>query len=272
MNYKEKYLKYKIKYIELKEITEKYQNEYPKSRYLQMSNIQYGGKKTNKKNEFEYIIKFLKTAEKEEIKNELYDIIQNKDYCPNILGEGVQGIAYIPEINKTMLYKNGKNKLHLPIVIKETRSVDNPKVYSDIDIINNILYISGFYNITTEVLILMFIRNIWNKTVHLPLLLGYNTCSKSKVVDKIITLKFGLDEKYEKDLTGKFYNDTAMFMKPRNENINIFSSYLGTLQELFNYIYLNKNIVQLNYQMELNVIYQNCLIIYQLVIWQHIIY
>lgn len=222
--YKEKYLNYKSKYLEL-------------------SNAQFGGKKKNNKKHYNFndILNFLKIAKKDKIKNELYDMIQNKNHCPEILGEGHFGRAYVPEINKTMLYKNGKTELHLPVIIKETKSLDNPNVYSDIDIIGKTLYISGFDNITTELIILMFIRNIYNKTVHLPLLLEYGTCSKSKVVDKIITLKFGLDEKYEKDLTGKIYDDKPMFMKPRKEQTNIFSSYLGTLKELFSYISYNKN-------------------------------
>jgi hypothetical protein len=203
-----------------------------KSKYLELKNSQYGGGNND-------IINFLKTAKKDKIKDELYDMIQNKEYCPKILGEGRFGKVYFPEVNKTMLYKNGKSELYLPIVIKDT--LDNPDGYFNIDIINKTLYINGFNNITTEVIILMFIRNIYNKTVHLPLLLGYATCSKLNVVDKIITFKFGLDEKYEKNVSGKVYNEKPMFMKPRREKAKIFSSYLTNVKELIEYIYYNKN-------------------------------
>ena len=223
------YIDNMINYYDNTEI-QKYQTY--KSKYLELKNTQCGGSKND-------IVNFLKTAKKNKIKNELYDMLQNKEYCPTILGEGRFGKAYIPEINKTMLYKNGKTELHLPVVIKDT--LDNPDGYFNIDIINKTLYINGFNNITTEVIILMFVRNIYNKTVHLPLLLGYGTCSKSKVVDKIITFKFGLDEKYEKNVSDKVYNEKPMFMKPRKEKAQIFSSYLTNVKELIEYIYYNKN-------------------------------
>ena len=217
-----------------------------KSKYLELKNSQYGGGNND-------IINFLKTAKKDKIKDELYNILQNKEYCPKILGEGRLGKVYIPEVNKTMLYKNSKTELHLPIVIKET--LDNPDGYFNIDIINKILYINGFNDITTEVIILMFVKNIYNKTVHLPLLLGYGTCTKlngpctklngpcTKLnrVDKIITFKFGLDEKYEKNVSDKVYNEKPMLMKPRREKAKIFSSYLTNVKELIEYIYYNKN-------------------------------
>jgi hypothetical protein len=217
MNYKDKYKKYKTKYLELKD------------------------NQKDMTNNFNKIVKFLKKSKKEDIKNELYNIIKNNDYCPNILGEGHFGIAYVPEVNKTMSFIHGKIKLNLPIVIKERKSNENPDMYADIDIIDKKLYISGYDNITTEALILMFVRQIYHKTVHLPLILAYGVCSKLKIIDRIITYKHGLDEIYEKDLTGKIYNEAQLWHKPKYEITYKFKNSLSTLKELFGYIHYNKN-------------------------------
>ena len=221
-----KYIKYKNKYLEL-------------SNKL---NIQKGGKiSSDMSSKFDEILDFLRNAKFDEIKNELYNKIKNTDYCPVLLGEGAFGRAYIPEVNKTMEFNIGKIKLNLPIIIKETKNMENPEMYAEIDEIDKKLYINGIDNLTMEALILMFVRELWEKTVHLPLILGYGVCSKKKVVNKIITYRYGLDKLYEKDLTGTIYNDEPLWHKPRKEMTNKFSSRLGTLGELFTYIHINKN-------------------------------
>jgi hypothetical protein len=108
----------------------------------------------------------MKKSKKEKIQKELYNLIQHKEYCPIILGEGHFETAYVPEVNKTFPFRLGNKDLELPIIVKETKSVDNPDAYAGVDIINNKLYISGYDNITTEALILMYVKKLWYYTEH----------------------------------------------------------------------------------------------------------
>jgi hypothetical protein len=230
MDYEKKYLKYKTKYLDLLE--------------SQNNLLSGGGKKQSKKQDkkqdkFDEILNFIKTSNKNKIQKELLNIIQDKTYCPEIIGEGHFGKAYVPEVNKTFPFKIGNNEIELPIIIKENKNIENVDARLDLEIINNMLYISGNDNITTEVLILMFVRKLWNKTVHLPLILGYGTCSKTNMVDRIITLKHGLPKPIEIDLTGKIYNE--IWGKPRKEPTEILKNSLATLRELFEYMYYKKN-------------------------------
>lgn len=190
--------------------------------------LQKGGSFLDKSNE---ILNFIETSTKEKIKEELYDKLKFEQFCPKILGEGFFGKVYLPDIDEL-------KKIDLPIVIKEAKNLDNPYSKFVMDIIDNILYISGNANITTEALILIYLTKLYNKTVHLPQILGYGTCSESKFVDRIITLKHGRKTEYELDLTGKIYN--LPFFRQGNETSYKFKSYLSTFAELFAYIHYNK--------------------------------
>ena len=188
--------------------------------------LQKGGSFFDKSNE---ILNFIKTSTKEKIKEELYGKLKFEQFCPKILGEGFFGKVYLPDIDEL-------KKIDLPIVIKEAKNLDNPDAKFVTEIIDNVLYISGNANITTEALILIYLTKLYDKTVHLPLILGYGTCSKSEFVDRIITLKHGMTTEYELDLTGKIYN-LPFFGQ---ETSNKFKSYLSTLGDLFAYIHYNK--------------------------------
>lgn len=93
---------------------------------------------------------------------------------------------------------------------------------------------------TTEVLILMFVKQLQENTVHLPLMLGYSMCSDSKIVDKIINQKYGLSDEYTKDLKGLVYDETPLWVKPKKNDDFIFKSHIATLADLFIYIHYNK--------------------------------
>lgn len=225
--YYEKYVKYKLKYHQLKK-----------------NIIVGGGKKiyTDKFSEkFNEILNFIKTSPKEKIKMELYNVIRDTSICPKILGEGYFGKAYIPEINKVYNFFIGKKEVELPIVIKESKNINNPQTNIGLDIIENVLYISGYDNITTEALILMYIKELRKYTVNLPLILGYGVCSSYNLIDRIITYRQGLKDEYTLDLTGKIYDNGPLWHKPLKEPTYIFKSYIGTLKELFQYITYNKN-------------------------------
>lgn len=228
-NYEDEYLKYKTKYLKLKDFDEQTSGA-----------IKIKETKQDFENKITQIINFIIKSKKEKIKNELYNIINYKEICPIVLGEGFSGRAYIPEVNKTIPYQFDNQQIELPIVIKETKNFDNPDIYFGLDIFDSKLYISGYADMTTEAIILMFIKQLWNKTVHLPLILGYSTCSKNKLIDRIITMRYGLDKLIQIDLTGKIFNENQMWHKPKKEPVEIFSSTIATLGELFIYIHYSK--------------------------------
>jgi len=154
-------------------------------------------------------------------------ILQSK--IKHLLGQGAFGKAYIPESKNIEVNIDGK-KVYLPIVVKEVitseyKDVNKPDI--NFDIIGNNLYIIGNSNgITSEAIILMYIKRLYTKTVHLPLILGYGTCLEN------ITTRLGLDKEIEVDLTGKVYG--------KNKKI-IHKNYITTLEDLYNFIYYSKN-------------------------------
>lgn len=127
--------------------------------------LQKGGSFFDKSNE---ILNFIETSTKEKIKEELYDKLKFEQFCPKILGEGFFGKVYLPDVDEL-------KKIDLPVVIKEAINLNNPDSKFVMDIIDDVLYISGDMNITTEALILMYVAKLYDKTVHLPLILGYGT-------------------------------------------------------------------------------------------------
>ena len=180
------------------------------------------------------IIKFISKSNKKTIKNKLLDIIEYNKFCPIVLGQGAFGKAYIPESKNIEVNIDGK-KVNLPVVVKEVlfnseyKDVNKPDI--NFDIIGNNLYIIGnFHGITTEAIILMYIKKLYKKTVHLPLILGYGTCLENNKINKIITKRYGLDKEIEVDLTGKVYGKNKKH-----------KSYITTLADLYNYIYYSKN-------------------------------
>lgn len=181
------------------------------------------------------IINFISKSDKKTIKNKLLDIIEYHKFCPTVLGQGAFGKAYIPE-SKNIEVNIDNKKVNLPIVVKEVitseyKDVNKPDI--NFDIIGNNLYIIGNFNgITTEAIILMYIKQLCSKTVHLPLILGYGTCLEKTKINKIITTRLGLDKEIEVDLTGKVYG---------NKKKITHKSFITTLEDLYNFIYYSKN-------------------------------
>ena len=92
----------------------------------------------------------------------------------------------MPEIDKKIPFLVNEYEIKLPVVIKESKHTNNPDIYFGLDIIDKKLYINGFLGMTTEAIILMFIKKIWHLTVHLPLILDYGTCANSNTIDRIL--------------------------------------------------------------------------------------
>ncbi len=173
------------------------------------------------------IIKFIKKSSIIKIKDELENIIYYNKYCPNIIGKGKFGKVFIQNTNNSIITKINNKDLDLPIVIKETYNDNNVDNKNTFNINDNKLYISSLKtNLLSELLILIYIKQLYNKTVNLPLLLGYGTCNNSKLVNRIIILKYGLENNIE-------------FKKFNNQTIY---SYLSTFDQLFHFInYYKKN-------------------------------
>lgn len=170
------------------------------------------------------IIQFISKSDKKTIKNKLFDIIEYNKFCPVVLGKGSSGKVYIPE-SKNIEVNIDNKKVYLPVVVKEANNLENNSDI-DINIINDKLYIIGNSNgITSEAIILMYIKQLYKKSVHLPLILGYGTCLENNKINKIITTRYGLDKEIEVNISKN----------------NKHKSYITTLRDLFNYIYFSKN-------------------------------
>jgi len=144
--YHQKYLKYKIK-------------------YLNTVNIQQLGGHDD-------IVAFINESTLDKIKDDLLTKIDNDKYCDVILGKGMMGEVYVPSVDHIMKIKTSSNTIiNLPIAIKKANENDE----FNIKIINNILYIYAYKNITTEALILSYTNKLWHqkKSPHLPYMIGY---------------------------------------------------------------------------------------------------
>ena len=108
MNYKDKYIEYKIKYLEL-------QNQIDKNHMIG------GASKNDKMLEFDNIVNFIKNSNKKTIMEKLFNLIYDTTYCPIILGQGFAGKVYLPEINKTFPYKVENKIIQLPVAVKVVR-------------------------------------------------------------------------------------------------------------------------------------------------------
>jgi hypothetical protein len=191
------------------------------------------------------IIDFIAKSNNDKIKNQLFNVIKYDNFCyiiigENIVGEGFVSKVYIPEVNISMPYMFGNKKVDLPIIIKESKHLKKIN-YFNIDIIDKKLYIFGFRNITTEALILIYIRKLYDKTVHLPLILGYGTCIKKNIINRIITYRYGLEKNITIDLSSKIFKIDKLWNNFYDKKQNIFSSSISTLKELFTYIHYSKN-------------------------------
>lgn len=187
------------------------------------------------------IIKFIENNKKKVIIDKLFMMIKDEKYCPEIIGEGHFGKVYIPD-GKTIKYKLNDKLLNMSVVIKEAKNNTNVDTCTSMEIINNKLYIYGYGSITTEAIILMYIRKIYDDTIHLPLILAYSTCTENPhIVTRIITRRYGLKNTLEIDLSDKLYVDKPLWIKPRKPITKTFKSKISTLDELHSYIYYNNN-------------------------------
>lgn len=158
------------------------------------------------------ITEFLHGASIQQIEKELLGRLQKADACPRVIGKGGTATVTIPEQNPA-----GE------IAVKRSTREDQR---FGMKIIDGILYIGGYADLTTEAIILMLVGKLPGE--HLPVLLDYATCD-SNYVSKLVFPLYGLDE-IEIDLTDRTFPETQFWkMAPRNK----IKSRLSTLRELF---------------------------------------
>lgn len=180
----------------------------------------------------EHIIKFIKESKKEKIAKELLHVLYNIDHCPEILGEGFNGVVYLSKLDQKMPHKIGNKTIQMPIVIK-TNNESNKDSSLYLDILDNTLFINGSGGINTEVLILSFLKELFKKTIHLPLILSYATCNKKQTVTNIFIQQQGLINPVKIDLSTRLFHEDW-------HTDNVFNNRLITLGDLFTYIHYSK--------------------------------
>lgn len=208
-----------------------------------------GSKESDKANsKIDEILNFINKSSIDIIKRKLYDIIKYESICSGdgffgkietIVGKGKIGKVYIPSINKTFPYIIDDQSINFPIVVKENKDNFIPDFYTGFDIVKNILYINGFRSLTTEALILMYVRKLWHLTLHLPLILTYGTCGKHNVT-QIVSLKYGLKKHVDTGCGVNIFNDAPAWYVSKRQSSQVFKSMLTTLKELLCYIHYNR--------------------------------
>lgn len=237
----DKYVKYKKKYMNIKTTIEQTGGKRTttnKTKNKRDENKQNEDKRDEDKRDEDKpdIVEFIKRSNIEDIKNNLINLIYNKRYCPDVLGQGNVGRAFVPKIGPKETVKIGKSSASLPIVIKESLGSGE----FTLEIIDSILYVYGIDNMTAEAIILSYVNKLWyeKKSPHLPLMIGYSCCGirnnlKTKNVDTIATEKHGLDEKVGMDLGYLYPYALQIHDESRTE---VFSSTINTFSSLFKYV------------------------------------
>ena len=182
------------------------------------------------------IVNFINQSNFQTIKYNLLNLIYNQRRCEEILGEGVVGIVYTPQISKFEKISIKNKSIFLPIAVKKAKTSDD----IIIELIKKKLYIYSYNNLTIETIILAYINELWYKKIspNVPVMIDYSSCYNDKnYVDKIINERYGLDSSIEILLTGL---DQASLLYPYKYG-TIFSSTLNTLSELLHYIFFSDN-------------------------------
>lgn len=178
------------------------------------------------------IINLLRNGSHKEIKNRLIDEIAFSGACIEEAGSGAFGTVHIDRVGETFPAITDGKVVNYPAIVKKARPSTKPdvglKFFTDPE---NILYIAGYGIITTEALILMFVREI--ESPNLPKLLTFGTCNEKDTIDTIVTVRHGLKHKFTMEVDG--YDHRPLF--GAKDILKEFSSYMATLRDLFNYIY-----------------------------------
>lgn len=205
MEYYQKYLKYKKKYLQIA-----------------------GGK---------IIKKLLEEGSHKDIKEKLLTLLSMTKYCNKKIGEGQMGSVHISSVGNTMEIETNNKKITVPVVVKEANVNDEKSIFEIKDIGKDLL-IYSYINLNVEAILLDVVNELWYDKIspNLPLMIGYSMCDNKKNINKIITERHGLsvDVKFNEK---NGFNELPMWIeykpiKPTN---------LATLQNLLNYVNENGN-------------------------------
>lgn len=176
------------------------------------------------------ITKLLKSEDLFYIKNTLPKLLLDmSNYCDKILGKGLNGEVTTRTFGETINVIIKDKTIALPVVLK--KSLHSGKF--NIDIVNDILYLSCDKNLTCEAIMLYYISKLWfsGASPHLPFMVAFSICGDNL---QIITEKHGLNK--EILLECDIYTQIPDLDYEYKEN---YKSNLATLQDLF--IYVNNN-------------------------------
>lgn len=210
-------------------------------------NYQKHSKKNKKHKSENDIVTFLRTSSIKDIQQNLRKVIQKNKPCNIILGQGVYGRVYVNRNENEFIKFNDKQ---IPFVVKEPIFLESD---AKIDLMTYVskkdhLYIYSVNGITTEMIMLQFIKKIYHKSPHLPLLLDYSTCYETGTVDKIMTQRHGFDEIIQIEKPQKKNNvDTLVRINMLFPTQYLFQSYFVTLDDLLQYVseHQTKEIIKL---------------------------
>lgn len=182
------------------------------------------------------IVQFLRTSSIRDIQQNIRKVIHKNQSCNVTLGQGAFGKVYVNRIENEFITFNHKQ---IPFVIKEPIFSETDNI---IDLMTYVsekghLYIYSVNGITTEMIMLQFIKKIYHKSPHLPLLLDYSTCNETGMVDKIMTQRHGFDEIIQIEKPQEKNNvDTLVRINMLFPPQYLFQSYFVTLDDLLQYV------------------------------------
>lgn len=188
------------------------------------------------------IIDFFEKATHQEISSYLHQFLLKSNSCNKQIGVGAMGNITQSGVGNTYkTYYPNNITIDIPVVVKSS-NVDS---VMNIDIISNNIFISNNRNISTETLILYFIKPliILRLSPHLPLILDHAKCypEQSQSVDHIILERHGLSDIIKIDIPGLYdeplwkHRDDVDPIKPT------FNTRIATLGELIKFIHLTKD-------------------------------
>lgn len=210
--YKHKYNKYKSKYIKLK---------------IELS----GGNQDND------IVNCINDNTIIDIQNKLPLILKTTIYCDKILGSGLMGTVAKSVTGDTHNVAIDNIVINMPIVVKEA----NQKGIFDIKIVDDILYIYSYLNLTSEVIILAYISKLWRQGIspHLPYMVGFSSCREDINTSRIITERHGLNSDIKVNIENTVNIAPFMFIDRDNDIDPLhYVTSLSTLYSLLEYVKL----------------------------------
>lgn len=164
----------------------------------------------------------------------------NDKYCDKIMYADTYSL-FVSNIGKYMQLKIKNKFIDIPVVIKNKNNYNtsSPGNFAT-ELVNKTKYIYSNMSLSTEFIMLLYVRKLWNKgeNPHLPLLCGYGSCQDGTVINRLITEKHGLDYDVNIVDNNKINIGFDIFFAQPSDVYNEQSN-LATLYNFTKYISLN---------------------------------